>query len=208
MFLIFKVSKLIIAIAIILIIILILACILAIPFNILLKLEVKGIKISGFFKLTWMRIKLFQKEFPDKKIGKKREIDKKETKKEDKKQFDTKQLYRIIHLLYRSLPSFKRILKAFLKSTVFEKFNFKLKLGSGSPYDTAIISGYLYAIIPLINLISNVCFDLEPDFQRERLEADVDLKIKIKLFWIVFELLRALATKPVRSLLNEFRKMR
>lgn len=193
----------ILATAIILIILLILICILVVPFNIFLMLNVKGRKIEGNFRLTWMKIRLFKKEFPEDKVKKKK------VKKEDKKQkFDIKSLPRIISLLYQSLPHFKRIFKAFLKSTTFQKFNLKLKLGLGSPYDTVVVSGYLYSIIALMNIIPKVSLSLEPDFQNARLEVLVDLNIKIRLFWIVLELLRAFTKKSVRSLLNEFRKMR
>jgi hypothetical protein len=101
-----------------------------------------------------------------------------------------------------------RVLSAFLKSTTFEKFSLELKLGLGSPYDTAIVFGYLYALMPLLNLIPKACFFFEPDLLKERIGATINLKIKIRLLWIIIALLRAVIKKPVRSLLNELRKMR
>ena len=198
----------ILAIAIILILILFLVCILVIPFNIFLNLNVNGLKINGYFKLTWMKIKLFQREFPDKEIKEKKKK-KKEIKEEDKEQkFDIGRLPQIISLLYESSPHLMRIFNAFLKSTNFQKFSFKLVLGLGSPYDTALISGYLYALMPLLNLIPKSCFIFEPNFQKEGVEANINLKIRIKLLWIVIESLKAITKKPVKSLLNELRKMR
>lgn len=186
--------------AIILILILIFICILVVPFNILINLNVCGLKINGNFKLIWMKIRLFQKEFPDK--------EEKEIKEEEKQKFPIERIPLIISLLYESSPYLIRIFNAFLKSTSFEKFSLKLIRGLGSSYDTAIISGYLYALMPLLNLIPKASFSLEPDLQNERLEASINLKIKIRLLWIVIELLRAVIKKPVRSLLNELRKMR
>lgn len=195
----------ILAIAIILILILFLVCILVIPFNIFLNLNVNGLKINGYFKLTWIKIKLFRREFPDKEIKEK----KKEIKEEGKEQkFDIGRLPRIISLLYESSPHLIRIFNAFLKSTNFQKFSFKLVLGLGSPYDTALISGYLYALMPLLNLIPKLCFIFEPNFQKEGIEANINLKIRIRLLWIVIESLMAIIKKPVISLLNELRKMR
>ena len=81
-----------------------------------------------------------------------------------------------------------RIFNAFLKSTNFQKFSFKLVLGLGSPYDTALISGYLYALMPLLNLIPKSCFIFEPNFQKEGVEANINLKIRIKLLWIVIRI--------------------
>lgn len=196
----------VLAIAIILILLLIIASILVIPFNILFKLDVDGLKINGYFKLTWMKIRLFQKEFQNKEEKKKEEI--KEIKEEKKRKFPVERIPRIISLFYEASPYLIRIFNAFLKSISFEKFSLKLTLGLGSSYDTAVISGYLYALMPLLNLIPKACFTFEPDFQKERLEALINLKIRIRLLWIVIESLRAIIKKPVRSLLNEFRKMR
>ncbi|MGZ7096813.1 MAG: hypothetical protein ACXVHU_10115, partial [Methanobacterium sp.] len=65
-----------------------------------------------------------------------------------------------------------------------------------------------YAIFSLINIIPQACFQLEPDLLNERIEAMVNLQIKIRLLWIVIELLRAVTKKPVRNLIGEMRKMR
>jgi hypothetical protein len=170
-------------------------------------LNVNGLKVKGYFKLTWIKIRLIQKEFPDKEIKEKKK--KKEIKEKDKEQkFDIGRLPKIISLLYESSPHLLRIFNAFLKSTTFERFHLKFKLGLGSPYDTALMSGYLYSLIPLLNLIPKACFFFEPNFQKEGIEATINLNIRIMLFWIVIESLRAVIKKPVRSLLNELRKMR
>jgi len=189
--------------AIILVLILVLVCILVVPFDIALNLNIDGFKTRGYFKLTWMKIRLLQNEFP----GAQKKIEKKE-KKDREQKFDIKRLPRIISLLYESSPYLMRIFNAFLKSITFKRFYLKLILGSGSPYDTAVISGYLYALMPLLNLIPKTCFFFFPDFRKERFEASVNLEIRIRLLWIMIESLRAVIKKPVRSLLNEFRKVR
>jgi len=152
----------------------------------------------GYFKLTWMKIKLFQKEFPDK-----------EDKKEEKEQkFDINRLPKIITLLYQSSPYLMRVFNVFLKSITFKRFYLKLTFGSGSPYDKAVISGYLYTLMHLLNLISEVSFFFYSNFQKERFEININLEIRIRLLWLVIEVLRAVIKKPVRSLLNELRKVR
>ncbi len=198
--------QLILATAIILIIVLFFVCVLVVPFNISLKLKTEGLKATGCFKLTWIKIKLIQKDFPDKKDEDKEKKEKKEEEKENK--FDINRLPKIISLLYESSPYFIRIFNAFLKSTKIEKFSLNLIIGTGSPYDTAKLSGYLYSIIPIMNLIPNTNFFFEPDFINGRFEAIINLKIRIRLFWIVIESLRVVIKKPVRSLINELRKMR
>ena len=183
--------------------ILILTCVLVIPFNILLNLNVDGLKVKGYFELTWIRIRLFRKEFPD-------EDEKKEETEEEaeEQKFDIGKFSRIISLIYESWPYLMQIFNAFLKSTKFEKFYLKLIVGLSSPYDTAITSGYIYFLMSLLNLIPKACFLFEPDFQKERLESLIYLKIRIKLLWIVIALLRAVIKKPVLLLLNELIKMK
>lgn len=177
-----------------------------IPFNIFLNLNLDGLNARGYFKLTWIRIRLFQKKFPDE--DQKKE-EKKKPKEEGKKQeFDIERILRIISLLYDSSPYLIRIFNAFLKSTNIDKLYLKLILGLGSPYDTAVTSGYLYAAMPLINLIPKVCFLYEPYFQKEKFEAEIDIQIRIRLLWTVIESLRAIIKKPVRKLIGEMRKMR
>lgn len=174
-----------------------------IPFHISLKLKIDGLKFSGYFKLTWIRIRLLQRKFPDK------SEEKKEVKEEEeKKPFEFGKIPRIISLLYQSLPHLMRIFKAFLKSIKIESFGANLKLGLGSPYETAMISGYLYALMPLLNIIPKIYISFDPDFQKERIELNTDLKISIRLLWIVIELFRAIIKKPIRDLIGELRKMR
>jgi len=75
----------------------------------------------GYFKLTWMKIRLFQKEFPDKEDKEKKK--KKEAKKEEKEQkFNINRLPKIITLLCQSSPYLMRVFNAFLKSITFKRF--------------------------------------------------------------------------------------
>lgn len=177
-----------------------------VPFNIFLKLKIGGLEIKGYFKLTWIKIRLFQREFPDKNKG---DNEKKEIKEENKKQkFDFRRLPQIISLLYESSSHLIRVFNAFLKSTYFEKLSLNLTLGLGDPVNTAMISGYLWAAASLLNTIPKANLSIEPDFLNERVEGNIIIKIRVRLFWIVIESLRAFTKKPVRSLLNEIRKMR
>lgn len=178
-----------------------------VPFHICLDLYNEGFKIHGNFKLTWMKLKLIQKEIPPKE-------EKKETKKtkekraKEKSKFDINRIPRIISLLVESLPYLQRILNAFLRSTSFEKLYLNITFGSGDPVNTAIINGYLWSVASLINIIPNTYFSIEPDFLKTRLNFYLVMDIKIRLLWIVIESIRAFIKKPVRLLIGELRKMR
>lgn len=188
--------------AIILIIVLIIIGILVVPFHICLNLRNNGFKIQGYFKLTWLKIKLIQRKIPLEEKKKTKEKPKEETK------FDINRIAKIISLFIESWPYLERILNAFLKSTSFEKFSFNLVIGLSNPADTAMINGYLLGLASIGNVIPNAYFSVEPDFQNERLDGHLIIDIKIRLLWIVVEFIRAFTKKPVRMLFKELRESR
>ena len=190
----------IIAAIIILIIILILIGILVVPFQISLRLYRMGSVNEGHFKLSWARIGLIHRKFPSKK---------KEPKKEKKKkEIDFSRVPKIISLFIESLPYIFNIFEAFLKSISVNKVSIDSVIGLTNSADTAIITGYLWALSSIINIIPNTCLTVEPDFNKERIDGSFLIELKLILLWIAIEGLKALTKKPVRSLLFELRKVR
>ena len=187
--------------AIILIILIVIIGILVVPFHIYLNIYNTGFKVEGTFRLTWMKIKLIQREIPPEKQSQKKE-NKKET------EFEISRIPKILSLLIESWPYLERVFNSFLKSTSFEIFSLNLTLGLGDPADTAMVSGYFWAASSLLNMIPKAYISLEPDFLNEKLEVNATLKMKIRLFWMVVEIIRAFTKKPVRALLKELRETR
>jgi len=187
---------------IILIIILILIGILVVPFQISLRLYRMGSVNEGHFKLSWARIGLIHRKFPSKKKEPKKE------KKKEKKEIDYNRIPKIISLSIESLPSIFNISGAFLRSISVKKISIDSIIGFSSPADTAIISGYLWGLSSLINMIPNTCLTVEPDFNKERIDGSFLIELKLILLWIAIEGLKALTKKSVRSLLFEIRKVR
>ncbi len=174
-----------------------------VPFHIFLNLYNEGFKVQGNFKLTWMRIKLIQWDVPPEEESKKTE-----KKTENKTKFDINRILRIISLLIDSWPYFQRVLNAFLRSTSIDKISLDLAFGLGDYVDTAMVNGYLWSVVPLVNIIPNTYFSIEPDFLKARLDCYLEMDVKIRLLWIVIELIRAYTKKPVRMLIGELREMR
>ncbi|WP_431063339.1 DUF2953 domain-containing protein [Methanobacterium sp.] len=191
---------------IILIFLLIVLCILVAPFHIHLNLYNNGFKIHGTVKLKWLKLKLIQRKIPPKKKGKEKRKSKKKT--EEKTKFDIKSIPKLFSLFIEAWPHIKRVLSAFLKSTSFEKLNLNLIMGTGDPFHTAIISGYLYAFAPMVNIIPKAHFFLETDFIKPRFDGHIEIEIKIRLLRIVFEVVRAYTKKPVRQLIKSLNEMR
>lgn len=188
--------------AIILILLLILLAILVVPFQIDLNLYKEGSKVRGNFRISWMKIRFLQRKIPSKKKEK-------EKKKKDKKEkFDVERFLKIISNFGDALPYFERIFTALWKSITIEKFSLKFIIGFYSPAETAMVSGYLWSLASVANIIPNTRLTVEPDFQEERLDLSTTLKLKLRLFWIVIEFIRAFTKKPVRSFISELRRMR
>lgn len=186
---------------IILIILLIIIGILVVPFHIHLNIYNTDLNVKGTFKLTWIKIKLIQREIIQNKEVKEEEYEKKNN-------FNISSIPKIFSLLIESWPYLKRILNVILKSTSLEKFSLSLIVGLEDAVTTTIITGYLWAIASLINVVPNTYLSIQPDFQKEHLDGNLIIDIKIRLLMIVIELIRAFTKKPVRTLFNELRKMR
>lgn len=177
-----------------------------VPFEICIDLSSQGFKFDGHFKITWMKIKLIQREIQRDKTEK--DIKKEEKAEEKGQKLNLKKIITIISLLWESLPHIIKIFKAILKSVKIEQINLHAIIGLGSPVDTVVICGYLWSLTAFTGIFQNTFLSVEPDFQKERIDGRITLKIKLRLFWIIIESLRALTKRPFRSLFNELRKMR
>ncbi len=178
--------------------------ILLVPFQISLKLHRRGPVNEGYFKLSWVKIGLIRRKIPS---DKKKPKPKKE-KKEKEKRIDFNRIPKILGYFEQSLPSILRIFQAFLRSVSIKRISINSIIGLDSPADTAIFNGYLLGLASIINIFPKTNFTVDPDFNEERIDGSILIEIKLRLFWIIIEALRALTKKPVRSLIGELRKMR
>jgi len=185
---------------IILIIVLIIIGILGVPSQISLQLYRKESVNKGYFKLSLLKIRLIHQKIPSERKEKIRE--------EKEQKIDYNRIPHIISFSIESLPYLFNIFRAFLKSVSVKKISIDSTIGLHIAADTAVISGYLWGISSIINIFPNVYLNVKPDFHKEHLDGSFLIEIKIILFWIVIESLRALAKKPVRSLVGELRKVR
>jgi hypothetical protein len=187
-----------IILVIIILLVIIIASIMLIPFHITLNLDNKGLDYKGYFKLTWLRIRILQREIPLKE-------EKKEVEKKTKAEWTLNRIIKIFNLFLESMPYFENIFYAFLRSITIEKLNLNLALGMDSPVDTAQMAGFSWSILPTLNLIPKVSIHMNPVFMKSTFEGNLDFELKIRLFWIVVEALKAITKKPVRGLINEVR---
>lgn len=197
------ISVLIIILVIIAILIFILACIMLIPFHIIINLGNQGIEVKGYFKVKWMNIKLIKRDIPSEE-GKKEEK-KEEVEKKPKSKWDLDRIVKVFNLFLEALPHFEKIIFALIRSVKLERFWLDLKFGLDSPVDTAQLTGILWSVGSIVNILPRISINMSPEFMKPTFEANLDLELKLKLIWIVFEALRAFTKKPVRSLISEIR---
>jgi len=191
-----------ILIAIILVIIIIIASILLIPFHVTLNLGNKGLKYGGFIKIIWIKIRILQRDLPpEKEEEKKEKVEKKETKSE----WNLDRIVKVFNLFLDALPHFEKIIMAVVRSIDLERLWLDLKFGLDSPVDTAQVIGIFWSVASVVNLMPRVSVNMSPEFFQTKFDSTLELEFKIRLFWIVFEALRAFTKKPVRSLINEVR---
>ncbi|MGB7968898.1 MAG: DUF2953 domain-containing protein [Methanobacterium sp.] len=192
---------LIILVIIILLVILI-ASITLIPFHITLNLNNKGLDYNGYFKITWLRIGILKREIP---IKEEEKEEKKEVEKKAKAEWTVNRIIKIFNLFLESMPYFENIFYAVFRSITIEKLRLNLALGMDSPVDTAQMAGFFWSILPTVNLIPKVSIHMNPVFMKSTFEGNLEFELKIRLFWIVIEGIKAITKKPIRSLINEVR---
>ena len=197
-----------IAAIIILIIVLIIIGILVVPFHISLELFRQSKINQGYLRIKWWKIKIIDRELIQPKKEKKE--------KKPKRKFDVKKLLdvlpdmlpKVIPDFIESLPYFMDIMESSLRSISIERIALNLIFGLGDSADTAMLGGFFYSVIAIVNVFPNTHFSVEPDLKNERLEGSLNIKVKLRLLRIVATSLKVLTKKPVRSLLWELRKLR
>jgi hypothetical protein len=80
-----------------------------------------------------------------------------------------------------------------------------LTIGFENPYDTAIITGYLWSLTYPTNVLTHLDASITPEFNDQVLDGDLEININLKLLRIVVEGIRAITKKPVRKLFQEMR---
>ena len=191
-----------ILIIIILVIILLLVSIMMIPFHITLNLNNKGLEAKGYFKVTWMKIRIIKRDIP---TEKKEEKEEEEVKKKTKREWNLDRIIKVFNLFLEALPHFEKVLYAFFKSITLERFNLDFIMGLDSPVDTAQMAGFFWSLLPMVNLVPKISINMRPVFMKTTFEGNLELELKIKLLWIVVESLKAFTKKPVRNLISEVR---
>ena len=104
--------------------------------------------------------------------------------------------------LLNAAPAIINFLMDLLKTIVFEKLSCRLCFGLYDPADTAVMSGYLWAVASTLGLFQADVF-IEPCFEEERLEGVFEAELKTRLIQIALAVINALREKEIRSLIRD-----
>ncbi len=156
-------------------------------------------KISGYFKIGWLKIRLIKRDIPAEKK------EEEEVKKERK--FNLELLLKILNQFIEAFDYLTPLIPAFLRSIKLKNLSLDLNLGFYSPVDTAMINGYIWSISSILNTIPLISISTTPDFQKSKLDGSIELNLKLKLLWIVIAFLKAFTKKPVRDLVRSIRDL-
>ena len=182
--------------AIALIIFLLIVSILMVPFGISLQLTKKASQTQGTLRINWLGITFIRRKIPkEEKI-----------KEKERTRFDWRDVPEIVTLFIESYSYFINIINAIIKSVSIRKLSCNVVLGLDSPVDTAILSGHLWSITSLINILPNVYLIVKPDFKEKRLDGYILVELKIRLLKITTAFVRAFFKKPVRQMFRIIRR--
>ena len=120
----------------------------------------------------------------------KKEEEEKEKEKKKKKPTDWKNLVWNANELY---DAGKELVAALTKNTSIKRLRGKVKVGLSDPAQTGMLIGFLYAGSGIAKAVlpeSELEIEIEPSFDKERMDADIETELRLPLFKVVIPLIR------------------
>lgn len=102
-----------------------------------------------------------------------------------------------------AIPVFIDLILDLIRAVALKTMRCRLEFGLDDPSQTAIISGWLWAIAAILH-IPRADILIEPLFEEERLDGELLTEFKIRLLHLAVAAFSALHKKEIRSLIKEF----
>jgi len=189
---------------------LIVSGILLIPFHLYFSLNKDDQRFDGWYRLVWLGLTLKKgKIYPDHSQGL---LNKQEERAEEKVPNDMNRLRHEINIpdkkaFIDAFPAIIHLLKNIIRFFKLDILSCKICIGLHDPVDTAMTSGYLWAIVSAFGLYrSNV--QIEPYFEGERLKGALIAKLRTRLIWIFLAIFQALKNEKLRKLIEGMAKVK
>ncbi len=85
----------------------------------------------------------------------------------------------------------KGLALALTKNIAIKRFKGKMKVGLSDPYETGMLTGFLYAGCGIAHaFMPETELEIEPSFVQEQMDADIELGLSLPLFKIVIPVIR------------------
>ncbi|MFV9678070.1 MAG: DUF2953 domain-containing protein [Methanosarcinales archaeon] len=85
----------------------------------------------------------------------------------------------------------KGLALALTKNIAIKRFKGKMKVGLSDPYETGMLTGFLYAGCGIAHaFLPETEIEIEPSFVQEQMDADIELGLSLPLFKIVIPVIR------------------
>ncbi|MDD1753770.1 MAG: DUF2953 domain-containing protein [Methanotrichaceae archaeon] len=189
---------------------LIVSGILLIPFHLYFSLNKDGQRFDGWYRLVWLGLtlkkgKIYPKQSPEL-------MDKREEKPIEKVPNGLKRPKYEINVpdqkaFIDAFPAIIHLFKNVIGFFELDILSCKICFGLHDPVDTAMTSGYLWAIVSAFGLYrSNV--QIEPYFDGERLKGSLMAKLRTRLIWIFLAIFQAIKNEKLRKLIGNMAEVK
>jgi hypothetical protein len=191
-----------------------------VPFCLDLHIENDGYRASGRYSISWLGRTLYKGdleepkdagEVPFPKTGQEEgrsggESGEDKDRIDKRSKFDGKRLSFPggIGALMDSMPALISFLRDLTRAIHIDQLSFNVTFGLDDPCDTAMWSGYLWALAYAIPFPAQV--RLEPCFGAEKLEGTLDCKVHGRISWAAVAIINAVRKEPFRRLIKELMK--
>ena len=105
-------------------------------------------------------------------------------------------LFSQICIIQALMPGIMRIIRALKRHGRFRRLSCNLVLGTGSPAETGLIFGIFSAMRPILMISPRVSLSLEPVFDKEILEGDCRIDLRLNRPLIIVSLILRLVLSP------------
>ena len=169
---------------------------LLIPLSVSLQGSKTGASTTGEFSVHWLGIRLLRQKFPEA-PSKTRRVP------AGRRRVDAAKMVR---LLAESYPSLLILVRAFRKAVSFRSFSAFVNFGLGDPAETAVMCGYIWAVLWLLDYEPRISIAIKPDLMSTRFDGSVAAEAGVRLLPLVLAFLRAYRKRSFRALIGEARR--
>jgi hypothetical protein len=112
---------------------------------------------------------------------------------------------RRVRYVLQLIRPLSHLLRHLLRTTTLQEVRGNLMVGFRNPADTGIFYGWFSAIYPIL-MVSRVCIDITPVFDRPVLEGEITAKVRIdRPLLLIFAMFRLFLDRDVRKALSGIR---